>query len=33
MKKEENIQVVIVEPNKIARIETIENTLENLQKS
>jgi hypothetical protein len=32
MKKQKNISVIIVEPKKPARVETIENTLENLQK-
>lgn len=32
MTKQANIKVVIVEPNQSARIETIENTLSNLQK-
>ena len=32
MKKQKNIKVIIVEPLKPARVETIENTLSNLQR-
>lgn len=32
MKKQKNIKVIIVEPSKPARVETIENTLSNLQR-
>jgi hypothetical protein len=32
MKKQPNIKVIIVEPNKPARLETIKNELSNLQK-